>query len=119
MRHEYETKLDGQQLAAFAAVIQLGSFEPLLSDECHPVGDQSAHQGARAASGAGIVVRGKPCVATVAGVPLLQPAAQTTLLESEALAELGEGDNPTQPTRISIAVNADSMATWSPRSSPN
>ena len=27
MRHVYETKLDGQQLAAFAAVIELGSFE--------------------------------------------------------------------------------------------
>jgi Bacterial regulatory helix-turn-helix protein, lysR family len=27
MRHVYETKLDGQQLAAFAAVIELGSFD--------------------------------------------------------------------------------------------
>ena len=27
MRAEYETQLDGQQLAAFAAVIELGSFD--------------------------------------------------------------------------------------------
>ena len=120
MRHEYETKLDGQQLAAFAAVIQLGSFD--AAAERLNVTPSAISQRIKALEqrvGQVLVVRGKPCVATVAGVPLLQPAAQTTLLESEALAELGEGDNPTQPTRISIAVNADSMATWSPRSSPN
>ena len=39
-----------------------------------------------------LVVREKPCVATAAGVPLLRLAAQTALLESEALAEMGGGD---------------------------
>jgi LysR family transcriptional regulator, chromosome initiation inhibitor len=56
-----------------------------------------------------VVVREKPCVATAAGVPLLRLAAQTALLEAEALAEMGgDGASP----RIALAVNADSMATW-------
>jgi LysR family transcriptional regulator (chromosome initiation inhibitor) len=57
-----------------------------------------------------LVVRGKPCTAAVAGVPLLRLAAQTVLLESEALAEVGGGT--AQATRIAVAVNADSMSTW-------
>jgi hypothetical protein len=56
------------------------------------------------------VVREKPCTATAAGVPLLRLAAQTALLESEALAEMGGGDGAA--ARIALAVNADSMATW-------
>ncbi len=57
-----------------------------------------------------LVVREKPCSATAAGVPLLRLAAQTALLEAEALAEMagGTGGSP----RITMAVNADSMATW-------
>jgi LysR family transcriptional regulator (chromosome initiation inhibitor) len=57
-----------------------------------------------------LVVRGKPCTATAAGIPLLRLAAQTVLLESEALAEVGGGT--AQATRLAVAVNADSMSTW-------
>jgi len=57
-----------------------------------------------------LVVREKPCTATVAGIPLLRLAAQTALLEADALSEMGGGDG-TAP-RIALAVNADSMATW-------
>jgi LysR family transcriptional regulator, chromosome initiation inhibitor len=57
-----------------------------------------------------LVVREKPCTATAAGVPLLRLAAQTALLEAEALSEMGSGEG-TLP-RIALAVNADSMATW-------
>ena len=57
-----------------------------------------------------LVVREKPCTATAAGIPLLRLAAQTALLEAEALAEMGGGE-VTLP-RIALAVNADSMATW-------
>ena len=58
-----------------------------------------------------LVVREKPCQPTAAGVPLLRLAAQTALLESEALAETS-GDTAGARTRIAIAVNADSMSTW-------
>jgi LysR family transcriptional regulator (chromosome initiation inhibitor) len=57
-----------------------------------------------------LVVREKPCTATAAGVPLLRLAAQTALLEAEALAEMGGGDGVVP--RIALAVNADSMSTW-------
>ncbi|WP_123026814.1 LysR family transcriptional regulator ArgP [Mycolicibacterium stellerae] len=57
-----------------------------------------------------LVRREKPTVATPAGIPLLRLAAQTTLLESEALADMGGGS--TDRTRVTIAVNADSMSTW-------
>jgi LysR family transcriptional regulator, chromosome initiation inhibitor len=43
-------------------------------------------------------------------VPLLRLAAQTALLEAEALAEMGGGEGAAP--RIAVAVNADSMATW-------
>jgi LysR family transcriptional regulator, chromosome initiation inhibitor len=57
-----------------------------------------------------LVVREKPCTATAAGVPLLRLAAQTALLEADALAEMGGGDGASP--RIAVAVNADSMSTW-------
>jgi LysR family transcriptional regulator (chromosome initiation inhibitor) len=57
-----------------------------------------------------LVVREKPCTATAAGVPLLRLAAQTALLEAEALAEMGGSDGV--DARIALAVNADSTATW-------
>jgi LysR family transcriptional regulator (chromosome initiation inhibitor) len=59
-----------------------------------------------------LLVRGKPCVPTVAGTPLLRLAAQTAMLEAEALAEMtGRGESSPRP-RIALAVNADSMGTW-------
>lgn len=104
--------LDSQQLAAFAAVIELGSFDA-AAERLH-VTPSAISQRIKALEqrvGKVLVLRGKPCTATDAGVPLLRLAAQTALLESEALAELGDrGDHPA--TRIALAVNADSMATW-------
>ena len=51
-------------------------------------------------------------MATLAGTPLLRLAAQTAMLEAEAIAEMtGGGEGAPQP-RIAMAVNADSMATW-------
>src|ERR1700710_1224338 len=58
-----------------------------------------------------LVLRGRPCRATTAGVPLLRLAAQTAILESEALAESSGVGGGTQ-TRIALGGNAESMATW-------
>jgi LysR family transcriptional regulator, chromosome initiation inhibitor len=105
-------KLDGQQLAAFAAVIELGSFEA-AADRLH-VTQSAVSQRIKALeqrAGQVLVLRGKPCRATTAGVPLLRLAAQTAILESEALAEMSGAGDATH-TRIALAVNADSMATW-------
>lgn len=104
-------KLDGQQLAAFAAVIELGSFDAAAA-RLH-VTPSAVSQRIKALEqrvGQVLVVREKPCTATAAGIPLLRLAAQTALLETEALAEMGGGDGAA--ARIALAVNADSMATW-------
>ena len=104
-------RIDGQQLAALAAVIESGSFDAAAA-RLH-VTPSAVSQRIKALEqrvGQVLVVREKPCVATAAGVPLLRLAAQTALLESEALAEMGDGAAPW--TRIALAVNADSMSTW-------
>lgn len=59
-----------------------------------------------------LLVRGKPCVPTAAGTPLLRLAAQTAMLEAEALAEMTGAGESAPRSRIALAVNADSMATW-------
>lgn len=103
--------LPADQLAAFAAVIEYGSFD--AAAEHLLVTPSAVSQRIKAmekAVGQVLVIREKPCKVTPAGVPLLRLAAQTALLESEALAEMGGGSS--QRPRIAIAVNADSMSTW-------
>lgn len=103
--------VDGQQLAAFAAVIEQGSFDAAAARlHVTPSAISQRIKALEQRVGQVLVVREKPCVATPAGVPLLRLAAQTALLEAEALAEMagGTGSAP----RIAVAVNADSMATW-------
>ncbi|BBX90027.1 LysR family transcriptional regulator ArgP [Mycolicibacterium boenickei] len=104
-------QIDGQQLAAFAAVVELGSFDA-AAQRLHvtPSAVSQRIKSLEQRVGQVLVVREKPCTATSAGVPLLRLAAQTALLESETLAEMGGG--AAHRTRIALAVNADSMATW-------
>jgi LysR family transcriptional regulator (chromosome initiation inhibitor) len=92
-------------------VVELGSFDA-AAQRLH-VTPSAISQRIKALEqrvGQVLIVRGKPCSATPAGVPLLRLAAQTAMLESEAMAELG-GESGTH-TRIALAVNADSMSTW-------
>ena len=104
-------KIDGQQLAAFAAVIEYGSFDAAAAQlHVTPSAISQRIKALEQRVGQVVVVREKPCVATTAGVPLLRLAAQTALLEAEALTEMGDGDGSSP--RIALAVNADSMATW-------
>ena len=102
--------MDGQQLAALAAVVEHGSFDAAAARlHVTPSAISQRIKALEQRVGQVVVVREKPCVATAAGVPLLRLAAQTALLEAEALAEMGgDGASP----RIALAVNADSMATW-------
>jgi LysR family transcriptional regulator (chromosome initiation inhibitor) len=92
-------------------VIELGSFDA-AAERLH-VTPSAVSQRIKALEqrvGQVLVVREKPCTETAAGVPLLRLAAQTALLESEALAEMGGSEGAA--ARIALAVNADSMATW-------
>jgi LysR family transcriptional regulator, chromosome initiation inhibitor len=102
---------DGHQLAAFAAVIEHGSFDAAATHlHVTPSAVSQRIKALEQSVGQVLVVREKPCSATPAGIPLLRLAAQTALLEVEALAEMGGGDG--MLPRITLAVNADSMSTW-------
>ena len=105
-------RIDAQQLAAFAAVIELGSFDA-AAQHLHvtPSAISQRIKSLEQRVGRVLVIREKPCMATAAGVPLLRLAAQTALLETEALTELG-GAGSADRVRIALAVNADSMSTW-------
>lgn len=59
-----------------------------------------------------LVVRSKPTRATDAGAAVVRLARQLALLEHDALAEFGLEAAPDRPISISLAVNADSLATW-------
>lgn len=107
-----EIRLGADQLAALAAVIEFGSFDA-AAEHLH-VTPSAVSQRIKALEqrvGQVLVVREKPCRATAAGIPLLRLAAQTALLEAEALGELG-GPGTAHLPRVAVAVNADSMATW-------
>uniref|UniRef100_A0A5Q5BEA1 HTH-type transcriptional regulator LysG n=2 Tax=unclassified Mycobacterium TaxID=2642494 RepID=A0A5Q5BEA1_MYCSS len=107
-----EVRLGADQLAALAAVIEFGSFDA-AAEHLH-VTPSAVSQRIKALEqrvGQVLVVREKPCRATASGIPLLRLAAQTALLEAEALGELG-GPGAALVPRVAVAVNADSMATW-------
>ena len=103
--------MDGQQLAALAAVIEHGSFDAAAASlHVTPSAVSQRIKALEQRVGQVLVRREKPCAATPAGIPLLRLAAQSALLEAEALAEMGGGSS--ERTRVAIAVNADSMAAW-------
>jgi LysR family transcriptional regulator (chromosome initiation inhibitor) len=56
-----------------------------------------------------VVRRGTPCEPTAAGAALVRLGRQTRLLDDEARAALAED---TGRVEITVAVNADSLATW-------
>ncbi len=104
--------LDYRGLAALDAVIGEGSFEKaarLLS-----ISQPAVSQRIRTLeqlSGAPLIVRGQPPQATEAGQRLIAHYRQVRLLEA-ALRPVA--DDTMQLPQISIAVNADSAATWLP-----
>ena len=104
-------RIDAGQLAALSAVVEFGSFDAAAAHlHVTPSAVSQRIKALEQRVGQVLVLREKPCVATAAGTPLLRLAAQTALLETEALAEM-RGGSAERP-RIALAVNADSMATW-------
>ncbi|MUM19455.1 LysR family transcriptional regulator ArgP [Mycobacterium sp. CBMA271] len=102
--------LDSQQLVAFAAVIEEGSFDAAARRLIiTPSAVSQRVKALEQAVGQVLVRREKPCMATDAGASLMRLAAQVGTLEREALREMG-GDGA--PIRVAIAVNADSFGTW-------
>jgi len=98
------------QLAALAAIVEHGTFEA-AARRLH-VTTSAVSQRVRALeSGAGqvLVRRSTPCTPTPAGETYVRLARQVALLYDEAAGALSED---VAATDLSIAVSADSLATW-------
>lgn len=103
-------RLDSRQLAAFAAVLDEGSFEAAARAlHVTPSAVSQRIKGLEERLGRVLIRRGTPCVATDAGEALQRHARQLRLLEQEVLAPF---EAAADALPVSIAVNADSIATW-------
>ncbi|AZV78860.1 LysR family transcriptional regulator ArgP [Parasedimentitalea marina] len=99
-------------LAALAHVLRLGSFDAAaaallvtpsaISQRIKALEDQV---------GGTLVRRGPPCTGTEAGLRIAKHAEDIGLLEAQLSRELALDRDPAS-TRLKVAVNADSLATW-------
>ena len=100
------------QLAALAAVVDHGTFEAAARHlHVTPSAISQRIRALESEAGRVLVTRTAPCRPTETGEPLLRLARQTELLYAEAALALSE-DGGTAPVTLSVAVNADSLATW-------
>lgn len=104
-----------EQLRAFAAVIDAGTFDAAaVRLHVTPSAVSQRIKALETQVGAVVVRRSKPVAPTAAGIVLLRLARQVDLLAAEAEAELsghaagGRGHRALVP----VVVNADSLATW-------
>lgn len=108
--------LDVRQLQALAAVIEHGGFGPAaqalnltLAAVSLRIKSLEEHLGQR------LLVRGKTVRATAAGQALLAHVKQLQMMEADLLAGLQGGGEPRADAAwqsLSVAINADSVASW-------
>ncbi|WP_146344722.1 LysR family transcriptional regulator ArgP [Falsiphaeobacter marinintestinus] len=105
-------QFDPHHLSALAAVLRLGSFEAAAADlSVTPSAISQRIKALEEKVGASLINRGTPCTGTPQGARIAKHAEDVGLLESQLSRELSLETTP-GPTRIRIAVNADSLATW-------
>ncbi|HBY87732.1 MAG TPA: ArgP/LysG family DNA-binding transcriptional regulator [Colwellia sp.] len=103
---------DYKLLAALDEVIELQSFE--LAAQKLFISQSAISQRIKALEehvGQPVLIRNQPIVATAAGEQLLSHFKKVKQLEHELVPILSP-DKPTKPMKVSLAVNADSIATW-------
>jgi LysR family transcriptional regulator, chromosome initiation inhibitor len=101
------------QLAAFAAVLEEGSFDGAARRlSLTPSAISQRIKALEDRLGQVLVLRRTPCQATESGERLLRSVQQMRLLEAETLSEFHVDTERSGPTTIAIGVNADSLATW-------
>lgn len=107
--------MDRDQLETFATVAEQQSFERAAMLLNVTRGAVSQRIKALEESLATILLlREKPVTATPAGEILLRHVKALRLLEASSLRELSTSADRDGPVPLSIAVNADSLATWFP-----
>jgi len=105
-------ELDYKLLAALAAIIETQSFE--LAAKKIFISQSAISQRIKLLEeniGHPMLIRRQPIELTTVGEQLLSHYKKVQQLEDELLPELLP-DKPTKPMRISLAVNADCIATW-------
>ena len=103
---------DYKHLAALAEVIEQQSFE--LAAQKLFISQSAISQRIKALEehiGQPVLIRNQPIVATLAGEQILSHFKKVKQLEDE-LVPILYPDKPIKPMKVSLAVNADSIATW-------
>jgi len=104
-------------LLALAAVVREGTFE--AAARSLNITQSAVSQRVKLLeekTGAVLIVRGRPCVATEFGQQLYRHVEQVQLLEHDLRNKLTLIEDPSSaaPALVRIAVNNDSLATWFP-----
>lgn len=105
-------KFDYKLLEALTTIIQYQSFDKAASKLC--ITQSAISQRIKLLEeniGQPVIVRCHPIIATEAGERLVVHFKMVRALEDTLLPELNP-DSPKKPIKISLAVNADSIATW-------
>lgn len=110
-------QFDYPLLEALAAVVREGTFD--AAARSLNITQSAVSQRVKLLeekSGAVLIVRGRPCVATEFGQQLYRHIEQVQLLESDLRKNLTSINVPVtgRPAIIRIAVNRDSLASWFP-----
>lgn len=105
-------QFDPQHLSALGAILRLGSFEAAAAElSVTPSAISQRIKALEDRVGTSLIQRGSPCTGTSAGLRIAKHAEDVGLLEAQLSRELSL-DAAKGPTRIRIAVNADSLTTW-------
>ncbi|MFS4580296.1 LysR family transcriptional regulator ArgP [Phaeobacter sp. C3_T13_0] len=105
-------QFDPNQLAALSAVLRLGSFD--AAAQTLLVTPSAISQRIKALEdriGTSLVKRGPPCMGTEAGLRIAKHAEDVALLEAAVSDDLRLERTP-GASRLRVAINADSLATW-------
>ncbi|WP_104088815.1 LysR family transcriptional regulator ArgP [Cryobacterium sp. N19] len=102
-----------EQLATLLALVSEGSFEAAAARlHVTPSAVSQRVKAMEQTSGRVLVQRTTPVRLTDAGDVLLRYARQVELLEADTVRQLHEGRSDGRAFPVSLAVNADSLATW-------
>jgi LysR family transcriptional regulator (chromosome initiation inhibitor) len=106
------TELPLDQVRTLLAVVDEGTFDAAAAVlQVTPSAVSQRVKALEQRTGRVLLMRTKPVRPTESGEVVVRFARQLARLEGDARAELGMSGSE-EPTRLSIAVNSDSLATW-------
>lgn len=106
------TELPLDQVRTLLAVVDEGTFDAAAAAlRVTPSAVSQRVKALEQRTGRVLLLRTKPVRATESGAVIVRFARQLARLERDARSELGMS-GAEEPTRVSVAVNADSLATW-------